>query len=144
MSFLAKLKFYLWDDASTVASLIKTWKPKRLKTEKDYEKSLYDYLESKLSSFKITKQFARGRVRVDLAIQDRVIIELKHNFNTTAKYQRLIGQLSEYESWDERIIILLTGKTDPNLRKELERYIQKQFGISDMMAFSSRVILMQK
>ena len=125
MGLLDKLKFNLWDDADAIVGLISKWQPKKCATEKDYEKSLYDYLHKELGDVQITRQYARGRVRADLAAADKVIIELKTNLDTTSKLQRLIGQLNGYESWEGRVVILLTGKTDPNLRKELDRFIKK-------------------
>lgn len=40
---LEKAKF-LWDPKGAVVSLIKEWEPGTLKTEAQYEKSLYDFL----------------------------------------------------------------------------------------------------
>jgi hypothetical protein len=125
MGLLDKLKFNLWDDADAIIGLISKWQPKNCKTEKDFEKSLYDYLHRELGDLQITRQYARGRIRSDLVVADKVIIELKTNLDTTSKLQRLIGQLNGYESWEGRVIVLLTGKTDPNLRKELDRFVKK-------------------
>ena len=120
-----KIRFK-WDPLGMVGGLIKKWKPRDCKTEKDYEKSLYSFLHKELGDIQVTKQFARGRVRADLAVGDKVIIELKNSLDTTAKYQRLMGQLREYQDWDGFIVVVLTGKTDPNLRKELDNYVEKE------------------
>jgi len=125
MGFLDELKFRAWDDLDTVTRLIKKWTPRRCKTEKDYEKSLYDYLHRELGQVQVTKQFAKGRIRADLVVGDRVIIELKHNLDNTGKYQRLIGQLEEYQDWDGRIVIVLTAKSDQHLRKQLASYVKE-------------------
>jgi hypothetical protein len=134
MSIVDKLKFHAWDDVGAVASIIKKWQPKECKTEKDYERSLYTFLHERFGDVQITKQYAKGRIRADLVIADRVILELKNNLDSTAKYQRLVGQLSEYKDWDGRIIILLTGQTDPNLRKQLERHISREGLTGDMLS----------
>jgi hypothetical protein len=126
MGFLNKLKFQLWDDVGAVVDVIGKWKPHGCKDEKSYEKSLYVYLHEAFGDTQITKQFAQGRIRADLKVGKNVIVELKHNLDSTAKLQRLLGQLSQYEDWDGRVLVLLTGETDPNLRKELKEFIRKR------------------
>ncbi len=125
MGFIDKLKYHAFDSTGAVAGLIEKWTPRRCKTEKDYENSLYEYLHQELGGVQVTKQFAKGRIRADLAIGDQVIIELKHNLDETGKYQRLIGQLEGYKDWEGQVIIVLTGATDRNLRKELDEYVKK-------------------
>jgi len=126
MGVFDKIRFKFWDPAGMVSSLVKEWHPVRCKTEKGYEKSLYSFLHKRLEDIQITKQYARGRIRADLLVGDKVIVEIKNNFNTTTKYQRLIGQITEYKEWEGEIIIVLMGKTDPNLRKGLENYAEKE------------------
>lgn len=75
-----------------------------------------------------------------MLVGDKVIVEIKNNFNTTTKYQRLIGQIKEYKEWEGEIIIVLTGKTDPNLRKELKNYADKEEGGWG----EERIIIIQK
>ena len=125
MGFLDKLKFDLWDRSTAVTDLINRWKPRGCKTEKDFELSLYDFLHKELGETQITKQFARGRIRADLVVAEKVIVELKTNLDSTGKFQRLIGQLAAYEEWDGSVIVLLTGTTDQNLLKELKLHTDK-------------------
>ena len=66
-------------------------------------------------------------------------VELKNNLNTTAKYQRLIGQISEYKEWEGQILVLLIGETDPNLRKQLKKYIANE-GLNDHL-WDEKVII---
>ena len=140
MGFLEKLRFDCWDDPDMVASLIKKWKPIDCKTEKGYEKSLYNYLHDKLKDIQVTKQFAKGRIRADLVVGDKVIIELKNNLDSTSKYQRLIGQISEYKEWDGFIILVLTGNRDKNLRKELDIYLKKE-GLIDSLIEDTVIVI---
>ena len=123
-----------------ISSLIEEWRPRKCKTEKQYEKSLYTFLHRQLEEIQVTKQFAKGRIRADLVVGDKVIVELKNNFNTTAKYQKLIGQITEYKEWDGQIIVVLTGDTDPNLHKELTKYAAEDEG--DLG--EERIIVIQK
>jgi hypothetical protein len=124
MGLLERVKFAAWDNAGAVVDLIKKWVPGKCNTEKDYENSLYDYLHAELGSIQITKQFGHGRIKADLAVGDKVLLELKHNLDSTAKLQRLIGQLEGYRELDKTVVVLLTGKTDPNLRKDLQKTVE--------------------
>lgn len=132
MSLFDKLKFHAWDSVEVVLSHLKEWQPTSCKTEKDFENSLYAYLHSKLPEIQVTKQFAQGRVRADLNVGGKVIVELKNNLDNTSKYQRLVGQLAEYKEWDGRVVVLLTGKTDRNIRKELDRFLERE-GLTEEM-----------
>jgi hypothetical protein len=126
MAWLDKVKFKFWDDVEAVTSLLERWKPRKCKKEKDFENSLYKFLNENLGDVQITKQYAQGRVKADLVVGKSVIVELKTDLNTTVKYQRLIGQLTQYSEWEGRIVVLLTGDTDVNLRKDLDRFIAEQ------------------
>ncbi len=143
MGLFDKVKFHVGDSVKFVISKIENWKPRNCKTEKDYENSLYKFLHEELDDFQITKQYAKGRIRADLVIGDRVIVELKYNLNTTGKYQRLIGQLAEYKDWDGRTILLLTGETDINLRKQIDIYLKKE-GLSEDLLDEAKVTVFQK
>ena len=136
-----KLRFSFWDGEQMIASLIEKWRPKGCKVEKDYERSLYDFLHNNLEDLQITKQFARARIRADLAVEDKIIIELKNNLDNTSKYHRLIGQLSDYEEWGGPVFLVLCGKTEPNLLKEVRKQIEKRNGT---LAHSINFSLFQK
>jgi len=103
--------------------------------------SLYDILHRELGGVQVTKQFAHGRIRADLVVADRVIVELKVNLDGTAKYQRLIGQLEEYREWKGDIVIVLFGRTDPNLRKKLDEQVEKRRGF---LLFDQQIRVVQK
>ena len=91
---------------------------------------------------KITPQYAQGRFRADLVIDDRLVVEIKYNLDSTAKYQRLIGQVAAYKDWKGQVILLLTGKTDPDLKKELNSYLKKE-GLRDSI-LEDKVIVIEK
>ena len=132
MVWLEKLQFG-WDAPGMVRGLLTEWDPEGCETEKDYEKSLYQFLHSKLEDIQVTRQYSRGRIRADLAVGDKVLVELKRNLQKTAQYHRLVGQLSDYKQWGGKIFIVLCGETDPNLGKELRKFIQSEFrsGLDD-------------
>src|SRR6266480_7653015 len=106
MTFLDKAKFQMWNPLTAVVALIERWTQHDCKTEKDFEKSLYEFLHRELGGVQVTKQFANGRIRADLVVADKVIVELKVNLDSTAKYHRLIGQLEEYRAWKGNIVIV--------------------------------------
>jgi hypothetical protein len=125
MDIFDKIKFN-FDKVGYIANLIKKWKPVDCENEKDFEKSLYNFLHKKLPDTQITKQYAKGRIKADLAVEDKIIIELKNNLDSRNKFQRLLGQLLEYKSWEGMIIILLTGNSDINFVKEIKKFIEKE------------------
>ncbi|GAH19881.1 unnamed protein product, partial [marine sediment metagenome] len=89
MGILSKIGFNL-NPVGTVMDIINKWKPGKCKTEKDYEKSLYNFLEKQLPDIEIVKQFGIGRTKVDIAVARKVFIEIKYNLNSTSKLQRLL------------------------------------------------------
>jgi hypothetical protein len=97
----------------------------KLQDRKGHEKSLYSFLHDELGDVQVTKQYAVGRTAADIVVGEKVIIELKHNLNATSKLQRLFGQLEQYRAWTGPVIVLLTGDTEPNLRKELKRKLKE-------------------
>lgn len=140
MSFLSSLKM-MFDGPGAVGKLIKSWKPGTLKNEKKYEDSLYDYLMEGLEGVDVVKQYGKGRLRADLVVNDNIIIELKHNMDSTGKHQRLVGQLDEYKQWEGPVFIVLCGKTDPNLLKKIKKYASDQGDLHGDMEDTYRVIV---
>jgi len=143
MAYLDKLKFKFLDPVSTTIKLIEKWSPRKCTTEKDYENSLYKYLHAELPDIQVTKQYAVGRIRADLMVGDKVIIEIKKDLCTTAQYQRLVGQLTEYREWKGKVVLLLVGEIDPNLKKELESFVKKYAG-GTFFDEGPRIIIFEK
>jgi hypothetical protein len=113
------LAFWL-DPRGAVKELVQKWEPKDCHTEKDFERSLAHLLESRLKGKDIVKQFAVGRVRGDIVIEKKILIEIKTNLSSTAKLQRLLGQIELYRhDWGRAVILVLCGEHDPNLVKRL-------------------------
>lgn len=104
--------------------MIKRWVPSQCVTERDYEDSLYEYLHRVLPTVQIARQYAKGRSRVDMRVGDKVVVELKTDLTSTGEYQRLLGQLLELKRWDEFIVVVLTGETDPYFPKALLREVR--------------------
>lgn len=148
MGLMDSLKFKFWDGLGTVTDLIQSWQPEGCKSEKDFEKSLFSHLQKELSDIRITKQYARGRIKADIVIAEELIIELKTNLKTTGQLQRLMGQLLIYKTaWPGKTIVILTGQTDADLRKELDRNIKahfEDFNPFDPWRLDSSILIVQK
>ena len=118
MGLLQNLSFG-WDSVSHVETLINEWRPRACETEKDYQNSLYNFLEEKLPGKNITKEYGIGRSKVDIAIGKKVFIELKKDIRSTGQFQRLIGQLEIYKNDCDNMLLVVCGKNDNNLMKQL-------------------------
>ncbi|MCL4549674.1 MAG: hypothetical protein M1495_14010 [Bacteroidetes bacterium] len=125
MDLLDDIK-YKFDRLGYIKKLIEEWKPINCETEKDYENSLYNFLHLNLPNTQITKQFAKGRIKADIVIDEKYIVELKNKLNSRNNYQRLIGQLFEYKKWEGSIILLLIGEVDQNFIKEIKSFIKNE------------------
>jgi hypothetical protein len=122
---IGTLKFG-FDPSGSVLGLLKKWSPKEFKSEGEYEKDLYAFLHDNLDGIEVTRQFGAGRSKIDLCVGRKVYIELKKDLDSTAKLQRLLGQLQLYagEKW-ENVILVVVGKADPNLLKQAEQGMKK-------------------
>lgn len=133
--------WWWWDNVEVLTSLIDKWSPHNFKREKDYENSLFSFLHEELEDHEIIKQYAISRTRADLVIDNELIIEIKYNFNTLTKYRNLLGQLAEYKDWGGPIILLLVGKTDPDLKKRLTSRAKEEgvYGILPLQRYKVMV-----
>ena len=128
--------YYWWDPFGDIKEQIEKWSPRKCKTEKEYENSLARYLRSNFEDIDIVQQYAIGRSRADIVIEEEILLEIKVGLDATTKLDRLIGQIEKYEGkWDKPIIVVLCGKHDPSLLRQLEQYIEKKSGF-----FSSKKI----
>ena len=121
MSGFTSFKFKYWNAVGTTKQLINDWQPSECKTEKEYESSLCKFLHDSLPNIRTTPQYAVGRAKTDIVIDEKVAIEIKKDLNKTSEFQRLIGQAHQFKYWPGFFLILLIGKTDSNLRDELQK-----------------------
>lgn len=138
MDIFEKISFF-WNADGVVKGLIEQWSPAGCLSEKDCEDSLYAFLHQKLDDVQIVRQYGRGRAHVDLMINDSIMVELKYGLSSTSEYQRLIGQLIDYKGWGKNIIIVLVGKTEPGLLKDLKKFVSREFG-SFLLDSSANII----
>jgi hypothetical protein len=142
MGITDKLK-WTWDPVAVLTALLDKWRPRNCETEKEYETSLYTFLHRELEDRQITKQSGKGRFHADLVIDEKFIIEIKHNLNTTANYQRLKGQVMEYKDWKGKVILLMIGKVEQNLKKDLTSFLKKE-GLTDSWGSEDKVLVVYK
>jgi hypothetical protein len=113
--------------ARDVMTLIGDWHPRKCKTEKDFEVSLHKHLEKNLPHSNVIKQYAAGRVKGDIVIDDKVLIEIKDSLESTGQLQRLLGQLDIYHTqWrgPKEVVVLICGDTQRDLMKTLNLKIE--------------------
>ncbi len=133
---------FFWSPKNTVSRLIKEWNPEGCASERECEDSLYLFLHARLDDKQIIRQYGKGRARVDLMVDDKVMVELKYALTSTSEYQRLVGQLVEYKDWHKDILVVLVGETEPSLLKQLQRVLEKEF--SGITSLDNVVELIQK
>jgi hypothetical protein len=105
--------------------LIEAWHPRGCKTEKDLERSLHKHLEKNLPDVDVQKQYASGRVKGDICVDHKVLIELKDGLKSTGQLQRLLGQLEIYASqWKEKVIVIICGDSQRDLVKVVTEKVE--------------------
>ncbi len=121
--FVSRWNFFVFP-MEKVCGLIKDWKPKACKSEKDFEKSLLQYLRANLPGIEIINQYGIATNKIDIAIGRQVFIEIKKELTKQNHLKRLLGQLTLYEK--EKInylILLICCQYEPNLINQLEKEI---------------------
>jgi hypothetical protein len=104
-----------------VKSLIKSWRPRGCRSEIAYRNSLYRHFEKHFKK-PPTKEYGRGRSRVDIAFGRKIAIELKYNLTTTGKRQRLVGQLvDELRGKFGTVFVVVCGDVDKQIFADLNR-----------------------
>jgi hypothetical protein len=141
MGVIDKIKFHVWDDVSAVIDVIKEWKPRKCKSEKDYENALCRKLEKQFPGIEIIPQYNKNGIRGDIVVGGKVLIEIKYDLKSITT---LLGQLMRYKRlWPGRVLVLLTGETKPSLVKELKEFIDKE-GLNSGWDMSSKFTVFKK
>lgn len=110
-----------WNGYGLTKGLIKEWRPRKCKTEREYEDKLEKYLRARFSGVEVERQFGVGRSRVDICVGRKVFIELKKDLARTDQAQRLIGQIALYEQSNiEKLIIVLAGSVNQELLRSVQ------------------------
>ena len=145
MEILDKPKFNIVDSVDTTIDIIKRWSPRKCETEKDYENSLHEYLHKRLGEVQITKQAAIGsRAKADLMVGTKVLIDIRKDLQSTAQFLRLISQLTGYKAWEGCVVVLLVGKSDRNLKKRLDQFVNEQSSVLDEAGEGKKFAVFEK
>ena len=111
-----------------VVSAVEEWQPrKRYQKEIAYSNDLRDFLINRLNSStgffgpseRVIVKRESGRNLCDIAVNDKIGIELKRNLDKLSKVDRLAGQLGRFKKDYNAIIIVLVGNTKPNASEDL-------------------------
>ena len=108
-----------------VLRLIDSWHPRKCETEKDFERSLHKHLEKHLQNSNVIKQYAAGRAKGDIVVEDKILIEIKDSLQSTGQLQRLLGQLDIYNTqWKGQVIVVICGDSQRDLVKHLNEKVE--------------------
>ena len=118
--FPAAVTKYIFTSVSNVVREIRSWRPRECKTEAQYKHSLFRKLSGEVFRDEPIMEYGDGRTRADIAFRKNIGIELKLDLDSTAKFQRLIGQLADYRRVFDNTIVVLVGAHDRGLVKELK------------------------
>jgi len=108
-----------------VIKLIDDWRPRKCETEKDYERSLHKHLEKNLEKSDVIMQYAAGRVKGDIVVDGKILIEIKDSLKSTGQLQRLLGQLEIYATqWKGTVIVVICGDSQRDLVKVVNQKVE--------------------
>lgn len=111
---------YIFTSVSNVVREIGSWRPRGCKIDAQYKHSLFKKLSGEVFRNEPIMEFGDGRTRADIAFQKSIGIELKLDLDSSAKFQRSIGQLADYRRVFDSTIVVLVGTQDRGLVKELK------------------------
>jgi len=118
----------IWEsDADTVIKAMKLWDPAVCKRERDFESSLYGFLNKALPKEVFHRQWSFAKTTADIYVElkegTKVAIEVKAGLEGRNEFHRLLGQAWVYAlEWNVDVVIVLCGKSDPALAKSAARY----------------------
>jgi hypothetical protein len=110
-----------WDEMDHVERLIRGWNPEGCLTKGDYERSLSAWLRGHLKEKEIVKKVAIGKMKVDLAIEGTIFIQIRKDLQNQGQLKRLITQIDGYSKNLKNLILILCGEVDKNLVREVRR-----------------------
>ncbi|MFH1373836.1 MAG: hypothetical protein ABII79_08585 [bacterium] len=113
-------KFKYSSAPGNVHKLFEVWSPAKGNDENHYKKELYKYLRAKFRGSKVQKEYEQENVRADFAIDNEILVRVVYNLQKTSDYQKLIRQILEYRTWMGKVLILLIGKTEPKMSKNIK------------------------
>jgi hypothetical protein len=133
------------DPFGTVGKVIRSWRPRGCKTEKDYRDSLKLKLQKELGNQKIQPEYGRGSQYIDIVVDGKVAIEIRKGLKSTGSLKRTIGQLDrDLKDW-KGVFLVLCGEIRPDLVTSLKQYAKKQTsGLSYPFSYEKLEIIRKK
>lgn len=114
-----------------IQKLLFTWNPGKLATEKEYQESLFNFLQAQLPDCVIRREYPEGGSIVDIYLRrpsfwgdEEVLFELKHNLSDSNEYKRLLGQLMEMKPEKRKIAVVLCGNSDRSMVQRLREHFK--------------------
>ena len=115
----------------SIRQLLTKWEPGELDSERKYQESLFNFLQTQLPDCIVRREYAEGGSIVDIYLKrtgfwgtDEVFFELKHDLSDKPEFNRLVGQLMDMEPKRRKIIVVLCGKTDRSMLQRLHEYFK--------------------
>jgi hypothetical protein len=131
MTRVSKLDITLGGLHSTIAGIVKDWRPGALKNEGAYSTALAAVLRGALpEDIRIEREYRHEGTTSDVGVLSKgflsdnsVLIELKLNLRRKTAYDRLVGQIEGLRPAKNKVLIVLVGETDPGLLGRLNEHL---------------------
>lgn len=124
-----------------VQKAIADWQPGDSRTEAQCKNSLARFLKDEFPKAEVIKEYGIGRLRIDIYMNFRnrflqgplgpagkeCFIEIKYDFQSRAKLQRLIGQVHQYVNVEAYpLFVVFCGEGESNSIEEFQEFLRKQ------------------
>ena len=124
------------EDVKSFLKIIeKEFNPQEIRDETEFEGNLVQWLEGKFGNeLKIRRQVQTSRGRVDIIINDKILLELKL-ITSEGVLDKLYGQLRKYLKLDKMVVAILldTGKINPQRLNEWKDNYEKELGVYSLV-----------
>lgn len=117
-----------------ISKRIGLWRPPKLKSEKEYRNDLLSFLREIVpEDCMVEKEYRHRGTTIDIwigwkgiASNGELAIEIKHDLNKKAAFDRLVGQIEGLNPKKNKLLVVLIGATDPALAGRLkEKYAER-------------------
>lgn len=124
--------------------LIEGWNPQIFSNEKDYQKSLYEYLSNLQDTGTIRKERRilreRGTNQADIVIDDIIAIEIKKDLKHQPEVDRCVAQIKRMKNEYNFVLVIIVGEYNNRqhitlLKHELNEFLKNDdiFGNEKMI-----------
>jgi hypothetical protein len=139
----------MWEDkCDNVEKIIRRWSPKeKYPKEEGYRNELIGFIRSEFEKQEKNRIFGEpekhvikpesGRSHADIEIDKKIGIELKRNLSGKSEMDRLFGQIQNYQSEYDCVIVVLCGEVKEETAEELD-YKLDELNERFMEPFSSK------